>query len=384
MRTRIQLVTMVAAVGLLLAACGGSEASGGDGAGEGRGGSEEPAPSGLGVGADYSVLGALAELPPAPTEAYTVQTGDLATASELVGLEVPTEADPAAVGAWIGPLTGAPQEDGSWLPIFVPFPSALGTPHQVAEFHEVAGWSVADVDSFVELTDPLHLNAVVVGGFADDVLDHLPEAADGVRTVGEGDDLSVDLTQATAVSHTGRPVRLALADGKLAVGLRTSQISGWLAGSRTTLADDEQAATLARALDEIGVVSAVLHVGEPGGFAYLPVPTADRQTGQPEGLPEHPFDAVAIGWLMEEDEPRMVLVYHHRSSESAQEAVGQLETFLAAAQTHSGQPLSDLVELVDAGADGPVTVATLRPADPRAPGQLVSLLMSRDVPFVHQ
>ena len=369
------------AVGLLATACGG-----GDGAG-------------LGVGEEYTVLGALAELPPAQDDTFQVQTADLTAATELAGLERPQEPDPAAVGPWISPLTGLAisVEDEEFAPVFMPPPTVAYGPglQLIAEFDELAGWSLVDVDSYVEYSTPPHSFTVLSGEFDDTTLEHLPEAGDGVRTVGEGEDLHTDLTAISAVSRIGQPVRMGQEDGLLAVSGRTDPVQDWLGDPEETLADHEGLAALAGALDEAEVVSAMLSVGgsstlrEGHPLTESVAPDAETALDQLEErldyLPEHAFDAVGIGWAALEGEPVMVVAYHFGDAEAAEASVEPLETvFTEGESTQTGRPLATLFEVDEIAADGPVVVATLHAADPRAPHSLPSLLMARDLPFLTQ
>lgn len=228
---------------------------------------------------------------------------------------------------------------------------------------------------------------VVAGELADDTLHHLPEVGEGVRTVGEGEDLYVDLTQSSAVSRIGQPVRMGQADGKLALGAQTSAVESWLTGSGPSLADDARLQALAEALDTHDVVSAMLYLGEAGAFAYLAPPSqaAEPPDRDVDFLPDVPFTATAVGWGVEDDRPWMVVAYHYPSVEVAEEAVEGLRTmFLEGRTLLSTQPLSELVELADLTTEGSVAVATLHAADDLAPHRLPQMLTSRDVPFVHQ
>lgn len=396
------LVPLVAA-SLLLAACGndgdvgdnGDEAASGDEAAasgeEAADTGDGPGPAsvteGLGVGETYSVLGALAELPPSPVDAFVVQTGDLTAAGELAGLERPDTLDPDAVRAWLGPLTGGPTDTPEEVPVIVHPPSVLVQTAQYQEFHDLAGWSVLDMDSYVEFGTEPYRFTVVAGNFADGTLDHLPEVGDGVRTVGEGEDLHLDLDQISAVSRIGQPVRMAQADGTLAMAPHTPRVRSWLTGTGETLADHPGAAGLARALDAEGVVSAMLQLGQYGQFADLPLPDHLQGSDGPweDVLPEQPFEAVGLGFAVQEDEPTIVVAYLYPSGAMAEEAAEPLATMITEAESfRSGLPLRELVELDRIVVDGPVATAVLRAVDPNAPRQFPGLLMSRDVPFLHQ
>lgn len=381
-----RVVVALTAVGLLTAACGGSS---GDG---------------LGSGEDYSVLGALAELPPTSEDAFQVQTGDLAAAAELAGIEWPTSLDVEAMDRGIGPLTGGPVMDNwpeaEWLPVFVPLPTvtAVGGGHGALaqEFHDTAGWSVLDVDSYAEFGPPPNVFTVLSGDFDEATLEDLPEAAEGVHTVGEGEDLTTNPQETTPMSPVGQPTRMAQADGKLAVSGHTDLVQDWVGGDQEeTLADHEALAALAGALDESDVVSAMFVVG--GNFSLRdghPLTQSDRLDDEAvleqleqrmDYLPTHAYDAVAIGWAVEDDEAVITLAYHYASEEVAEEAAGQLETlFTEGEMLHTGAPLTDFYTLDETSSDGRTATARVHVADPRTVSQVPSLLMNRDVPFLHQ
>lgn len=389
MRAQRSVLVALASVGLLLAGCGteGEQEAGETADGAATTGDGGPAAvDGLGVGETYTVLGALAELPPTSEDTVMVQTADVAAATDLAGLERPTDVgDADAVTRWFNPLTGATPEGGEPSPVFVPIPSFVEPGAQVEEFDELAGWSLLDVDSYADLATLPDWFTVVSGELAEDTLHHLPEVGEGVRTVGEGEDFHVELTRSSAVSRIGQPVRMAQADGRLAMGPATPTVQRWLTGSGDSLADDAQLAALAEALDGHGVVSAMLYAGEPGAFAHLGMPSASGETADVDFLPDVPFTATAVAWTVEDDRPRMVVAWSYPSPAVAEEALADLEgMFEEGRSLTQGTPLTDWVDLVEVTTQGPVAVATLDAVDPQAPHRLPHLLNSRDVPFVHQ
>lgn len=354
---------------------------------------------GLASGDGYSVLGALAELPPAEDDSFVVQTADLTAATELAGLERPEEPDAAAVAGWMNPLTGLAisVEEDEWAPLFAPPPVVTFSqgPQQVEEFDELAGWSLVDVDSYVEYSTQPNAFTVLSGEFDEATLKHLPEAAEGVRTVGEGEDLRIDPTAGSAVSTIGQPVRMAAEDGRLAVSGHTPLVERWLGDPEETLADHEGLAALAEALDEADVVSAMLSVGgasslrEGHPLTESRAPDAETVLDQLEArldyLPDQAFDAVGVGWTARDGEPVIVVAYHFGDEAAAEASVEPLEAvFTEGESLQTGRPLAELFEVEQIAADGPVVVATLHAADPRTPHQIPSMIMSRDVPFLHQ
>ena len=167
----------------------------------------------LSSGDDYTVLGALAELPVSTdTDGLMIQTGDLVAATELAGLERPTEPDVDAVANWIFPLTGLPRDD-TFGPLFVPLGQVFNYQdlRSIAEFDDALGWSLVDADAFVEQSTPPESFAVITGDFDETTLSpDLTEVADGVVSYGEGEDFDSNLIGLpNPVDGLGRPVRLA-------------------------------------------------------------------------------------------------------------------------------------------------------------------------------
>lgn len=347
----------------------------------------------LTTGEDYTVKGALAELPPAPSDPYTVWTVDLDAAGEIAGVERPTDLDPQAVVDWIGPLTGRPvhgsakEGDGEWAPVHAPPPAVTnrGELSQARQFDEQAGWSVIDVHSYAEIVTPPHEFAVLSGDFDDSTLERLPEVGDGVRTVGEGDDGEVNLTGASVVRQTGRPVRMAQDDGLLAVARSTDEVKAWLEGADQSLADDPTMASLADALDETGVVSATFRANDDFSIGnQSPKMTKPAIAQAAADLPEQPFDAVGVGWTEHEGVARIVVVYHFESDEIAQDSIDPLRQVFSEGRDVRGLALSELSTLVDVTSEGPVVTATLDGSSPRAAHVIAQALNERGSPFVHQ
>lgn len=127
MRAQRHALMALVSVGLLLTGCGAT----GDPAADETGDETGAAVTGLGVGQTYTVLGALAELPPASEGTFLVQTADLTSASELTGSERPAEADDQDATRWFGPLSGVAAEGERPAPVFVPVPSFVEPGMQV-------------------------------------------------------------------------------------------------------------------------------------------------------------------------------------------------------------------------------------------------------------
>jgi hypothetical protein len=140
--------------------------------------------------------------------------------------------------------------DGEPTPVFVPMASSFNLDTAAPdEFADVAGWSVLDVDAFVEQTTPPTTFAVVTGDFAGDSLaDDLVETDDGIVSDKDGEDFEVDLDQITALSRIGQPVRMAQDGDKIALSSSTPEVRAWL-DDEPSLAEDEAFAAVAGALD---------------------------------------------------------------------------------------------------------------------------------------
>lgn len=383
---RKRVVVGAAAVALTVSACGG-----GDG-------------GALASGEDYSVLGALAELPAAPEGRVWVETADLRAASELAEHPRPETLDPEEATRWVSLLGGGPQQqeggeawEMDYLPIHVRTPTMTQptATHQIQEFHDAAGWSVLDVEAFIEVSGEAGVlpDTVLVGEFADETIAGLPEVDDGVRTIGEGADGEITIDGASAVDQLGRPIRVAHEDGRLALSLQTDTVQDWLGGRDETLADHEGLAALATALDEAEVVAATLSVGGPFTLADHPLagslnPDADTHLAQLEEqldfLPEHAFDAAAVGRTVQDGEPVLIAAYYFGDDETAEASVESVRTVFSEGMDTTGIRLTELYDVVDIAAEGPVLTATLHPVHPQITHQFVSTLDRAEVPFLHQ
>lgn len=346
-----------------------------------------------GAGSSYSVQGALEQLPAAESGGgqVMIQTADLDAASELSGLERPTDLDGDALVAWLMPLTGGPA-DGGPAPVFVLLAQVFNPPsiRMHDEFADELGWSLIDAHAFVERLSPPQSLAVIAGDFDDSTLnENLPEVADGVVTAGEGEDLESDLAEVTNARPLGMPLRLAQNDHLIAAGGSTEEVSSWLAGPDQTLADDAHLAGVAAALDDADSVSAVLVTGASMGLTdALGGVSADQLAAVEDRLapmlPEA-FQAVGIGWGAEDGASVITLAYSFDSEDAAESAAPLFEELFAnGTSVQSGQPFSDLLTLDDADRDGQVVVLTVSVPEGRSPGDVFQMLQRADVPFLHR
>lgn len=295
------------------------------------------AADGIESGEDYSVLGALAEVPAdAGTDSMTITTGDLVSATEAADLDRPDNIDDTeAVIDWIGPLLGiAP--GGEAAAVYVPMGPTLSQPIttlRLAESEDETGWSLLDVDAFVEVVDGSSRYLVMQGDF---------EAG----------------TEYSGFDRASGAYR----DGKVAVATEPKQVSAWEAEEGETLADHEALSSVAGALDEAGALSAFLAPGRAAGEAADPAVTPP------------PFAFAGIGWTQE----GIVLIYHFPSAEDAEESVEVFRTQFAET------PVRERLRLTDAQSDGPVAMLSVMPAEGLTPMVAYHSFQRMEPPFLHR
>ena len=346
----------------------------------------------LSSGDDYTVLGALAELPVSTdTDGLMIQTGDLVAATELAGLERPSEPDLDAVAYWIFPLTGLPRDD-KFGPLFVPLGRVFNYQdlRSIAEFDAALGWSLVDADAFVEQSTPPESFAVITGDFDETTLSpDLTEVADGVVSYGEGEDFDSNLINLpNPVDRLGRPVRLAEDGDRIAASFSTPFVQEWLAGPDETLADDAALSAVATALDGADVVAAVLTRVEPGfdqlgGQSGSSEVIAELQHAVQDQVPLAPFDAVGFGWNAVDGEAAITVAYHFSSADDAAAAVAPLDRlYREGSSVVTGQPISELVTIDGIAAAGDTVSVSLSVPDDSRPQVIYDMLLQRDLPFI--
>ncbi len=353
--------------------------------------SDDPSPH-LSSGDDYTVLGALAELPVSTdTDGLMVQTGDLVAATALAGLERPSEPDLDAVVSWIYPLTGLPRGDESFAPLFVPLGQVFSYENlrDIAEFDTALGWSLVDANAFVEQSTPPDSFAVITGSFDETTLNpELTEVADGVVSYGEGEDFETNLSDSNPVDRLGRPVRLAQDGDRIAASFSTPFAQEWLAGPVETLADDAALAAVAAALDDADVVAAVLTrvepgVGQLGGGTISSEVLAELQDVVQDQVPPAPFDAVDFGWNAVDGEAIITVAYRFSSADEAVDSVVPLENLYREGTSFAtNQPISEFVTIEDIAATGDVVSVSLSIPDDSRPQVIYEMLLQRDLPFI--
>jgi hypothetical protein len=119
----------------------------------------------------------------------TVIWGDITRAAELAGVEAPGgTGDADAVIAYLSTLTGRPIGDGASSPVMVVTPTVAHVERaaQIEEFVDDVGWSILDVERFVERATPPDTVTVLEGDFsAASLEDSLVTQEDGAWVAGD-------------------------------------------------------------------------------------------------------------------------------------------------------------------------------------------------------
>ncbi|GAA1509021.1 hypothetical protein [Nocardioides humi] len=369
-RYRLRHVTHLTLAGVCLAAlaaCGGSDGSDGP-----------DSPVAVPFADGWSVVGALGQVPEAAAgERVLVQTADLDAATKAAGLRRPAGGSREDLADWLLPLSGAAPADGEPAPLFVPIAESFNTAAASPDdFAGVVGWSINDVTAYVEQSAP-PLSFVVVSGSGGRLSADLTEVEDGIVTDIDGEDFAATLGNVNPVSRIGRPSRLAERDDLIAMGSSTPVVRAWLRGG-PTLADDASLAGVARALDDEGVVAAVV-----AGIEPTVEPTADSgDASGTELVPADPYDAVAIGWSVDDGEAEIHVAYHFGSAEAAERGAGVLErAWRDGTSPLTRSPYSDRVTVDEVDADDGVVTVSLRLGPEGRPSFPVQALQQQEPLF---
>ena len=100
-------------------------------------------------------------------------------------------------------------------------------------------------------------------------------------------------------------------------------------------------------------------------------------------IPGELFDAVGIGWSVEEDAPLVHAAYHFESDDAAADTVDVLETgYRDGISAAAGQAFSERFTVGSAEATGPVVLITVTPTDEGRVKDLYQALMVREAIFI--
>lgn len=358
----------VAAVALAASACGSDGTAGADGA--------------------FSLVALLDELPAdlaSSDDMVVVAAADFEAASVAGGLERPAPGtDPTADEArdWLNQLTGVPAGGSQTAPpVAVLIPEAA-SPQQLLrhdEFVDEVGWSLLDVDQFVEYQVPPNVFTVVQGDIDPDALESAMGPAEGdIWRLGPEEDFAIDATETSPTRPFGQALRLAHDGDRLAIARSTPLIEAWL-DDGDTLADHALLPAVARKLDAAGVYAAMLAAGEdislPAGAARSPAASDDE-------LVLDPFPAIGVGLGHSDGTTTVTVVYHFADADTAATNASRVEARVQEGRSSlTTRPLAETFSLGSVETDGPLVIAQLL-LDPDTPPMNVwHMVHTRDALF---
>lgn len=307
---------------------------------------------------DYSVLSALSEIPADdlfsdPIEQRTINTGDLREATRVADLTRPDDLESPEFAPWINALTGFPSDDAS-SPIFVPVADVLGlrTFELETAIDDEVGWSLLDIDAYVEQSSGSQIFSVIRG-------ENL-ESFEGIRS-------------------NERPQFVASTDHRFAISRAEEPVNLWASGLESSLADDERFASIASALDDADAIAATIIQSGRSWEIWLggQRPIADDPTVFDDLASHLPSDGGPIlggGWSVSSDgEPVTTIAYYLGTDEAAEAALPILESHYNGEQSASAE-IADFVTLTETRSDGPVAIVTVTPAEGQPAGIVAMLL----------
>jgi hypothetical protein len=289
-----------------------------------------------------------------------VKIADLARAAELAGAERPADAsDLDAVHTYLRAVQGLGDVDAPRPEVAAVLPDLVGTAGaaRADEFQAELGWSVVDVDWYVEYATPPGLLTVLGGAFDEDRLTGaMGDPENGIWRVG-GPDGRYDRTHRSAARPIGQPRRLALEQGRLLVANETGTIER-ARGDGASFGEIADLRALAEAMDGERAYSALFNIDRNAGL---------RPVVTPEQLGElATYRSLATG-LAHDGEPYLVLAYSHDEVGAAEinaEAIRfQIEQGVS---SRDNRPWSDRLAVDTIRVDGTTMAArlALRDADP--------------------
>ncbi|MDN5744180.1 MAG: hypothetical protein L0H31_03545, partial [Nocardioidaceae bacterium] len=279
----------------------------------------------------------------------------------------------------------------------------LGTPGQgIERFGKVTGIDLNSVDSlvaqssfaqssFAQSSPPRDLLVLSGDGLGAETLsDGLIEQGDVLTDV-EGEDLAVNLDgSAATLSPVGRPTRIRAVDGAVALGATTESVTS----GRTdddTLAARAPLVAVAASLDDSAVFSAVVAEVRGGGLIesqaaqnLSPEQAKEVLSDLDQLLPQGPYDAVGLGWSLEDGQARIHVAYHFVDGNDAASAGAKVlaKAWAESPSLPSGRPLADFVTVLDSASDGDVATITLSRVDQGPLGVVLTMLSQREPVFV--
>ena len=283
----------------------------------------------------FSVASALTHLPVPEEESLFLAVADVAAVREANGLEVPDFSDTDEVGDYAISMTGALDDTPAMLSL--PPGSELVTP---SDQRDTLGFSWMEAEQLAWVEYPPN-------EFTWTSYDEPVQAADGLTDAGDG-----VLTPADDAGDPDDPL-LVFTDGSEAVTSRSSaDLDSWRSDDAPTLADEEDLAAVAAALDGEGVISA---------YVIRTVGEDDRSV-------------TGVGWALDDGEPRFVIAYGAADEDAADAAVDGLRA------DYEEPDVAEQLAVDDVTVEGSVVVVTATPVEHGA-RLLLQMLLNFGLPF---
>lgn len=172
------------------------------------------------------------------------------------------------------------------------------------------------------------------------------------------------------------------------MSLATPGVQEWLEGPERTLADDEELAAVAAVLDDGGATTAYLsrEGSRSAAHALRSAPdVAARAQARVAELVADPFDVVGIGWAAPDGETEITVAYCFDSPDAAERATGVLADLWRDGESLLiGEPYSDQFIFADSESAGRVAVVHLGLTEGTSTGEVLGLLQSGELVFLHQ
>lgn len=337
-----------------------------------------------GGGAIGTLLAATPELAADRSDDFFLSFGDIARASEAVGLARPTSVlDSAAVKKWLLTLSGIEGDDAG-RGLRFEFPKVFATVKfaQLTSVHDELGWTILDVDRYLSVHAGDTGYSVMQGRVAPQSLDTaMGPAVNGVWRLG-ADDNGRDMKHRSAARPNGEFLRFGLSDGLLAVARSTPVITDFLGGSAPSLADDPGLEAVAKALDSAQVYTATLLTSRHTKGLPSTLPAAADLAAKK--LLMRPFDTMAIGVAVGADGSIVTFAYHQADAATAAANAKILANILATAQISAdGKPYTDLLQPATITTDGATLIATAYLQPGLRPDRAFDLALENELVDVH-
>ena len=336
----------------------------------------------FGTGQAFSILSALGQIPMAnglPEDAkIEIYVADLLAASDASGQQRPTgSTDFGEVADWLNSITGSADSV-----VLAPVPFDMqNSAAELLEYKEEIGFSITDVDAVIEL-GPLPNSLTILAGD----LEHAStsEVADGVFSFGEGEDFTVNIEERTPARQLGRPLRVAAQSDLVLLSRSTGAVAGWLDQEVPRLDSVPELVLVAKALDQQGVLGAALFQSNFSADGLLE--NLDPAVAEALIVPiSEPFDTIGLGWGVVDGEGALTIVYGFVEETAANAMAPIIESmFLDGESLASGRSLSDLLVLDHVEVQNQVVVVSLRVPPDSTSRITLSMVLSRDLPFLFQ